>query len=638
MSHVSAAYLDDVRTGTILEVTLASDLRPGTNVKGDVGGANWTFLRPRLRSERCLCYGAPPLSTLKTLHLISTSVTVAVRTRRAARRVETLCRRADLTNVHAQLIGLHGSLALPEAGIDLIMVSGWRNRWRLRRNPRVQQELRRLLTADAVMYYECRAILAASSAHRMEGFPGFAIQRLWLTPPAGEMETAVPLDDASTAAYFRTHRLYSPAIDPAALVRRAKRIAACVRATLVRWRHPLSPAERRDRTRRASRPATTTLGRAVVRAVQKSDEWTSGVRQSFKAQLPGRCGVLLARSADLLPQGPPRYLRSLGETSGVPLEDFRWGLAARGRYNSRKVLFFLTRGRLDPPSATPLYIVKIVRTPRLNGRLENEHRALRALRDLGTADGETVPRPVFFGYHAGLAVLCETVVAGVPFRQRSSGRPECPWLRGAVESFRALALRTRHEARRRADITDALRTLLDRFSAVYHPPAAEHRFLATQIAALSAVDGSTPLVVLHGDAGPWNMLVTPGGRIALLDWEAAEISGLPLWDLLYFLRAYCIDASGARGPQDALAGFASHFMGDTSLGGFVAEAARRYCADVGVPPEAVEPLFYTCWMHRALKEATRLRPSVLGNGHYVNLLRFAMAHREAPTLQRLFAA
>jgi aminoglycoside phosphotransferase (APT) family kinase protein len=34
------------------------------------------------------------------------------------------------------------------------------------------------------------------------------------------------------------------------------------------------------------------------------------------------------------------------------------------------------------------------------------------------------------------------------------------------------------------------------------------------------------------DFGPWNLLVTPAGQIAVLDWESAEVDGLPALDRL----------------------------------------------------------------------------------------------------------
>jgi hypothetical protein len=54
----------------------------------------------------------------------------------------------------------------------------------------------------------------------------------------------------------------------------------------------------------------------------------------------------------------------------------------------------------------------------------------------------------------------------------------------------------------------------------------------------------------------------------------------------------------------------------TVLGSAIAAYRER----VPVPTDAVLPLFHTCWMHRALKEATRLPANRLHAGHYVGLL------------------
>ena len=48
-----------------------------------------------------------------------------------------------------------------------------------------------------------------------------------------------------------------------------------------------------------------------------------------------------------------------------------------------------------------------------------------------------------------------------------------------------------------------------------------------------------------------------------------------------------------------------------------------------MPGELVEPLFYTCWMHRALKESTRLTAGDLERGHYFSVLRASIKRREA---------
>lgn len=46
--------------------------------------------------------------------------------------------------------------------------------------------------------------------------------------------------------------------------------------------------------------------------------------------------------------------------------------------------------------------------------------------------------------------------------------------------------------------------------------------------------GQIPLVLVHGDFTPWNLKKQAGGKIAAIDWEDANMKGLPLWDLCHF--------------------------------------------------------------------------------------------------------
>jgi hypothetical protein len=133
----------------------------------------------------------------------------------------------------------------------------------------------------------------------------------------------------------------------------------------------------------------------------------------------------------------------------------------------------------------------------------------------------------------------------------------------------------------------------------------------------------------------WNAIWTRAGRVAFLDWEAAEPEGVPLWDLFYFLRSYGMQASPSRGRRDWLEKSARHFRAETALHGLFADAVRRAAASTRLPGELVTPLFFTCWMHRALKEATRLRGRALAQGRYFGLLRLFLERREEPGLRRL---
>jgi aminoglycoside phosphotransferase (APT) family kinase protein len=178
--------------------------------------------------------------------------------------------------------------------------------------------------------------------------------------------------------------------------------------------------------------------------------------------------------------------------------------------------------------------------------------------------------------------------------------------------------------------------VLHRFDELYRLTPA-HRARLRELAGLvERRPEPMPLVFEHGDAGPWNVLVTDDGRPALLDWEAAEPHGMPLWDLFYFVRSFGVAVARAEGTSSALVGFRRQFLGDRAVNRLLADAVTRHCGAIGLAHELVETLFVTCWAHRALKEASRLDAARLDTGHYVNLVRLCLDHPGAPGLRRLY--
>lgn len=276
----------------------------------------------------------------------------------------------------------------------------------------------------------------------------------------------------------------------------------------------------------------------------------------------------------------------------------------------------------------------MTRDPGLNARLENEWSALEALAARGIGDQATLPRVVFKGHHAGLAIVGETAIQGRPFRAATDWSATCPHARAAVDWLVALGGGSAQAASGGAAEAGAvLGDLMGRFEALYRPDPALRTFLADQIAALGDHPAPFPTVFQHGDPGTWNLVATPDGRTAFLDWEAAEARGMPLWDLFYFLRSYAVGAARAAGTADALAGFRRVFLRPSDLTGFLRDGAARGREACGLAPDLVEPLFFTCWMHRALKEATRTAPRDLDRAHYANLLALCHAERHSPALR-----
>jgi aminoglycoside phosphotransferase (APT) family kinase protein len=279
----------------------------------------------------------------------------------------------------------------------------------------------------------------------------------------------------------------------------------------------------------------------------------------------------------------------------------------------------------------------LAREPRFNERIENSWFALRRVRELGLSGTAVVPAPVFAGHDGGLAYAAEVAVEGRPFRARTTAQPDCPHAAAAIDWFVGLGVQSADAAiASPVAVADALQRLLDRFMSVYRPGAHHRAFLAAQIATVGAHPGRFPVVFQHGDPGIWNLLVDPDGRPVVLDWEAADTRGMPLWDLLYLMRSFGVWVARAQGTADQLDAFERHFLEPSELGEHLGDAIGRFCRDSALDRELVEPLFFTCWMHRALKEASTLSRRSVRRGRYFRLLLRCIDEHRSQGLRRLF--
>jgi len=466
-------------------------------------------------------------------------------------------------------------LPLPPESTDLVFLP--------RPNGGAQREIERLLTPTGLVYVEYRAF-----TRRRPGDPTRSLaqlgpaQLLWLAPAAGEIRAAAPFADERTISYLESRF-------------RAGRLLR----------------------RRILREPMRVLGREPV--------VSSFVR---------RRGLLVQRATSGSHVGPPKYLQTIAARADLDLAGFTWGLAAPGVYSSQKLLLFL----FDRVHEAPVHVAKITRDPRHNPRLENEWRALNLLREHGIGDDGTLPKPLFLDSHGTLAILGETAIDGAPFLQQTQATAECPYARAAVGWLLELGIRTAHRAPDEAPrVTEMLAALVERFNDVYRVDPDHVAFLAAQASTLVKAESDLQFVFQHGDPGPWNLVVTADGRPAFLDWEAADPHGMPLWDLFHFLRSFGLLVSRATGKHDALESFADQILGDSALNRLLVETASQFCTETGLDSSLVGPLFYLSWMHRALKEASRLPQNRLERGRYVNLLQLAIERRDSSGLRRLFA-
>jgi phosphotransferase family enzyme len=568
----------------MLDTTLATEFIPGTNLKGDVVGANWSYLLPNRELDQIVCLGAPPIATLVTLSRVGRDVAVLCEKAREGQQIGEASRRRGRSNIRTLAADGGAALPFPDSVVDLLIADA-RGARRLFRDHALLAEIRRVLKPSGLIYCEPRGLGdqtrdGADAPLLLDGFG--TPQFFWLTPRGGEMQTAVPLRDAQTIRYFYRQSLYSPSL---------------------RLR-PLRRAEQ---------------------FLQKRNLFSSFMQ---------RTGMLVGGRDAGLDERPPQYLRSLAQNAGIDLDRHRWGLSARSRFNSRKVLFFL----FDHSSDSPEYIVKLTRDSAFNARLENECDALQLLHAQGLGAQGVLPRVAFFGHHSNLAVVGETAIVGTQFRVRTRATADCPYARSAIDWLIDLGAATAdRKAASPLQVAEGLEVLFNRFAQLYQLAPADRDFLSEQIGIIAGSHIALPLVFQHGDPGTWNVMVRDDGQSVFLDWEAAERRGMPLWDLFYFIRSFAMSVARASGKQDSLNVFVQQFITEATLSPLLIEATERYCTRSGVPKQLVAPLFYTCWMHRALKEVTRLPAAGLERGHYVNLLRLCIEHRNAPVFRSLFS-
>jgi aminoglycoside phosphotransferase (APT) family kinase protein len=209
---------------------------------------------------------------------------------------------------------------------------------------------------------------------------------------------------------------------------------------------------------------------------------------------------------------------------------------------------------------------------------------------------------LFFSAAGRTPVLGQSVVRGVPV-----------WL----------ALRRDNYARLAAQVTAWQVQLARSTSAPPLPQAAWwERLVAPHLAWFSECDGSMagaqqleqavgllqqldnlPSVCEHRDFAPGNVLLD-GDELAVIDWECAELKGLPALDLIYFLTYLTlavagVDVHGAVDLPRVRAVYRAAFDPATPDGQVVDACLRQYCAAVGVDPVMLRPLRLLTWLMQA---------------------------------------
>lgn len=572
----------------MLDIALHTEGIPGANLAEGLTCAPWRFHLPSLQLRRVLSLGRPGLPTMQALTALCPEVTViaaAVPAPMARSAVwETLFECGPRLATPAEFAGS----ALPHAGVNLILLAGRQGVLRALKHPTLLESCGRLLAPHHTIYAESygygKRLIPARLSAKLRYFGPLATRHLWLTRFSGDWHTAFPVGGVAMAHFACAHLLCGQS--------RFKRLT----------------------------------GRLVL---------TLGSSDQFSRLMPRHAVLVNPAGAAARVQAPLRFIRDLAGQHGVDPSHCRCGVSARGKYNSHKTIDFL----FDRQSRRLELAINMTRAPLFNYRLEDEQCMLVRLPVQGWAPPGRIPAPVFFGHHAGLAVYGQGTVHGMPFRSRTTGTVASPltaqvvgWL---VQIAAGLAVMNRLPTAR---VAEEMGVLFRRLNALFDLAPAEHAFLQEQFALVVASRQPFPAVLQQGDSGTWNRLVSEQLRLKVIDWEAGVAQGMPLWDLFYFLRSDGNWLARRQGLHDSLYGFAKMFLATSPASAILSQASARYCAVIGLKRQLVAPFLFTCWLQHALKEASRLTPATLGEGHYHRLLKLCITQRDAPGLAALLTS
>jgi glycosyltransferase involved in cell wall biosynthesis len=273
----------------------------------------------------------------------------------------------------------------------------------------------------------------------------------------------------------------------------------------------------------------------------------------------------------------------------------------------------------EPGEAKPSAAVKFARVPEAEPGLEREALVLRRLGE-ERPDLAGVPHLRSEGRRGGRHAVVEDVVEGRSLLDQLT-----------PQNFEHVALQVTRLLIDLAQTRRPQRELL-----VEEPLAAFEAQFGPVIGAEAVASvrekladlGELPPAPEHRDCSPWNVVITPAGEPALLDWESAEPDGLPGLDLFYFLANCAFVLDGALESGRTRESYARLLDPTTDYGQIYRRAVDEYATALEIAPEDLSRLRLLCWIvhsrsdyrHLQLEAGGAPRPQDLRKGMFLGLV------------------
>jgi aminoglycoside phosphotransferase (APT) family kinase protein len=270
-----------------------------------------------------------------------------------------------------------------------------------------------------------------------------------------------------------------------------------------------------------------------------------------------------------------------------------------GKRSTNKIVALVFAGA----ETQPRFVVKLPRVADSAPGLRHEAAMLETIQARRTTPMPGVPQLVFCDESATHFVLGETVLNGVPLYTQLAQPNYRTWALKATDWLIELA-GTPAPASRDQWQSRIIDPILHDFQRTFGPVVDQTLWQET-CAAFAQLE-TLPLVCEQRDFSPWNVLITASGELAVLDWESAELDGLPALDLIYFLTYLAFFVAGAMDSGKYIETYRQCWTEQTSIGQVNTEGLRRYCEALNLDVALMPTLRLFTWLLHARSEYARL--------------------------------
>jgi Phosphotransferase enzyme family len=249
------------------------------------------------------------------------------------------------------------------------------------------------------------------------------------------------------------------------------------------------------------------------------------------------------------------------------------------------------------PDSRPRIAAKMPRVAESLETLRKEADILCSLHQLRPEGFSGIPQVLFWQQDNDQVVLGETALAGTPLlyllrrhNYRHLALKGTYWLSEMAGPLKA----------RTAWWHRLVEPVFEDFSTSFGE-IVDQRMLDETRSTLGGL-GSLPLVCEQRDFSPWNVLLSPENELVVLDWESAELNGLPGLDLWYFLTHLAIFLEDAIPAGRVRTAYRKLLDASTFTGSIAAECVAYYVQKLRISSEDFSRLRMLVWLVHSRSE------------------------------------